>query len=1249
MPRPESYRTLLAGYASLQAAGDAVSQIIAAGLLPGAMEIMDRLAIAAAEAAVDAGYPPGAAAILLVELEGEAIEVDAEFDAADDADHGVGRDQHAHRQRRRRTARASGRGASAPSPPSDASAPTSSCRTAWCRARGSARPSPRSRSSPPTHGLRVANVFHAGDGNLHPLILFDGREAGALERAEPLAADILRLCIRLGGSITGEHGVGLEKRAFLRGDVRRRRCRVHAAAAPVDRSRRARQPRQDARRAGDARDRSRPSSARTRRRDLTRMTVTPTTIAELQDCIARTRRRRRCAAPSTKAAACDRRDDRAIWLRLRRHSSITRPTNASSPRVPARRSATSTPRWPHTDSTCRSIRRSSTRAPRLAEPSRPGLSGSGRYRYGGVRDFLIGARDRRRRGPADSQRRQGRQERRRIPAPPRVVGSGGRFGVADGGHVQSVSRARGARDAESPMRRRGRRDASRPRPSSPAASRSRRSTPTPAARSGSASPGRARHDDGAPGRAVQRALADACGATASIVHLDEGDGARSVGRSTPSSRWAPRDCASREGPGDASARCPYRRLAPRSGADSIHRRRQLAWVAMGGRSRSALAAADDTRRARHRACAARRPGGVSACRPPTTSRSACAACSIPGTGSVQHQHPLMSSGRTAAAMAQAISSCVHCGFCLPACPTYRVLGEEMDSPRGRILLMKQALEGTLRDRRGAAVRRPLPWLSGCETACPSGVRYRDLVVPFRAQARMQRAAKARRDGFDRRCWRRIESPARFRLAAAAGPNGAGTAAMRSPSRCERWSRCSHRHCRPRARCPPSFRPSARAAPAWRCWPDACSASCGRRSTPRRAACWPPTASRSSIPPDQGCCGALALHAGLDDRGARAGRAETARSSLRDVDAIVTNAAGCGSAMKDHAALAVADARRVRVSRRPRSCHATGTRSREPSSRTRTRVISATDRAFARRRDGCCSRCRASRWSICRIAICAAGRRGFTTSSSRSPRRRSAGEGRRRARDRGRDCRHRQHRLPHAARAAPRRGHSGHRRPAHDRARSIRPLAVPTLESSMRGAVMSWPLHQGVRMIPISSRRPVGLVVLAASVLASSSFTAAEGQLPLLRDNALVYAHHHLNATSIADAKKFWVDALGGTPAKAGPLEMVKFPNVIIVFTQRAPTGGSKGTTVNHVGFYVPSAQGHGRQGPRRRLSDHHAGGVPGDRAGQRRRRVHRGHEGHGRVHDGPRQHEGRVRRESRLRRSRSPIITCTSRPTRSRR
>jgi catechol 2,3-dioxygenase-like lactoylglutathione lyase family enzyme len=98
--------------------------------------------------------------------------------------------------------------------------------------------------------------------------------------------------------------------------------------------------------------------------------------------------------------------------------------------------------------------------------------------------------------------------------------------------------------------------------------------------------------------------------------------------------------------------------------------------------------------------------------------------------------------------------------------------------------------------------------------------------------------------------------------------------------------------------------------------------------------------------------------------------------------------------------------------------------------------------------------------------------------------------------------------------------------------------------------------------------------LAAYTLAAFLGVAApaSAQLPLLKDNNLVYAHHHLNVTNIAEAKKFWVDTLGGDPVKAGPLEMVKFPNVIIVFSQRAPTGGSKGTVVNHVGFYVPNVR-----------------------------------------------------------------------------
>lgn len=96
--------------------------------------------------------------------------------------------------------------------------------------------------------------------------------------------------------------------------------------------------------------------------------------------------------------------------------------------------------------------------------------------------------------------------------------------------------------------------------------------------------------------------------------------------------------------------------------------------------------------------------------------------------------------------------------------------------------------------------------------------------------------------------------------------------------------------------------------------------------------------------------------------------------------------------------------------------------------------------------------------------------------------------------------------------------------------------------------------------------------LVACVLSAASAAADERQLPLLKEQPLVYGHHHLNVPNIAAAKRFWVDTLGGTPVTAGRLQMVKFPNVIIIFTERAPTGGSKGTTVNHVGFYVPSVR-----------------------------------------------------------------------------
>jgi glycolate oxidase len=206
-------RTSLAAYDSLEAAGDAVSQIVRAGLLPVAMEIMDALAMQAAEASVKPGYPK-AAAVLIVELEGErdVVEADAarlvELLDESGATDVVTTEVPAERALiwKGRKSAFSAVGWLAPDYiVQDGVVPRTRLGEALAEI---------GRMSEAA-GIRVANVFHAGDGNLHPLILFDGREPGAMERAEALAGDILRMCIALGGSITGEHGVGVEKRAYL--------------------------------------------------------------------------------------------------------------------------------------------------------------------------------------------------------------------------------------------------------------------------------------------------------------------------------------------------------------------------------------------------------------------------------------------------------------------------------------------------------------------------------------------------------------------------------------------------------------------------------------------------------------------------------------------------------------------------------------------------------------------------------------------------------------------------------------------------------------------------------------------------------------------------------------------------------------------------------------------------------------------------------------------------------------------------
>ncbi len=213
VPVCEAVHTALAAYPSLEAAGDAVAEIIAAGMLPVAMEIMDALAMEAAEASVKPGYPV-CAALLIVELEGERDVVDAdvpvlrallEASGATQVSATEDPDERALIWKGRKSAFSAVGWLSPDYIVQDGVVPRTRLGQALAEI---------ARMSEQT-GIRVANVFHAGDGNLHPLILFDASVPGALAAAEQLAGDILALCVRLGGSITGEHGVGVEKLAYL--------------------------------------------------------------------------------------------------------------------------------------------------------------------------------------------------------------------------------------------------------------------------------------------------------------------------------------------------------------------------------------------------------------------------------------------------------------------------------------------------------------------------------------------------------------------------------------------------------------------------------------------------------------------------------------------------------------------------------------------------------------------------------------------------------------------------------------------------------------------------------------------------------------------------------------------------------------------------------------------------------------------------------------------------------------------------
>lgn len=210
LPKPQVAKVLLAAFDSVEKAGRAVGDIIAAGIIPGGLEMMDNLAIRAAEDFIHAGYPVEAEAILLCELDG------VEADVADDCERvrevlekAGATEVRLARDETERVKFWAGRKNAFPavgriSPDYYCMDGTIPRRELPGVLRGIAELSEE-------YGLRVANVFHAGDGNMHPLILFDANVPGELERAEAIGGKILELCVKVGGSITGEHGVGREK------------------------------------------------------------------------------------------------------------------------------------------------------------------------------------------------------------------------------------------------------------------------------------------------------------------------------------------------------------------------------------------------------------------------------------------------------------------------------------------------------------------------------------------------------------------------------------------------------------------------------------------------------------------------------------------------------------------------------------------------------------------------------------------------------------------------------------------------------------------------------------------------------------------------------------------------------------------------------------------------------------------------------------------------------------------------------
>ena len=214
LKKPETARAVLVGFPSSEDAGECVSAIIGSGIIPGGMEMMDRPAIHAVEEFVHAGYPLDVEALLIVELDGPSREVDHLIERVEK----IAKDCRAvscqvSKNEQERLLFWAGRKAAFPAV--GRISPDYFCMDGTIPRAQLPKVLARMKELSAKYGLRVANVFHAGDGNLHPLILYDSNKPGELDRAEAFGSDILRLCVEVGGVLTGEHGVGVEKRDLM--------------------------------------------------------------------------------------------------------------------------------------------------------------------------------------------------------------------------------------------------------------------------------------------------------------------------------------------------------------------------------------------------------------------------------------------------------------------------------------------------------------------------------------------------------------------------------------------------------------------------------------------------------------------------------------------------------------------------------------------------------------------------------------------------------------------------------------------------------------------------------------------------------------------------------------------------------------------------------------------------------------------------------------------------------------------------